>query len=41
MNGRPVTSESASAAQIFVRGGFARFTLVPSFTSGRLYTYSG
>lgn len=41
MNGRPVTSESASIARFFVRGDFARFTLVPSFTSGRPYTYSG
>lgn len=41
MNGRPVITESASNAQAFVRGDFARVTLVPLFTSWRPYTYSG
>lgn len=41
MNGRPVTFESALIAHFTVCGDFARFTLVPSFTSGRPYTYSG
>jgi len=41
MNGRPVTSASASTAHSFALCTFTRFTLVPLFTSGRPYTYSG
>jgi len=41
MNGRPVTSKSAPNVHSFVRDAFTRFTLVPFFTSGRPYTYSG
>jgi|GEM_PF-5603180 len=41
MIGRPVTFEGASSAHTLVCSAFTRFTLVPLFTSGRPYTYSG